>query len=317
MNESMLLLLLLTFAVRSASSSPLGSVVPNDCSFDFVLSESPYVVLRQLRYSDDRNDLAMKLVYEGLGWASVGFNRDGMMVGSSVVIGLPDRSITTANPGLYYLEAKEMDGIDLVNDNGALMDVAWNKINAQIGEDDDDSIPGEWKRSIFEPSNLRRVMEISNAFVYQNSTHTTLQFSRPMHLLEDSGSERGSGTSVSVHPDELNTLIWAVGISNDFGYHGLNKGSHSLRFTDHCSHGTLAPSSVPSAGTQLQSSPPHSLHRPTDEDGVKVNSSNAPMRDVGDENDESQMEHDSSGTCLSSPANMFLILICMHFLFFG
>jgi hypothetical protein len=44
----------------------------------------------------------------------------------------------------------------------------------------------------------------------------------------------------AVTENDLNTLIWAVGSSNDFGYHGSQRGSHTLNFTS-CPHGLLDP----------------------------------------------------------------------------
>ena len=44
-------------------------------------------------------------------------------------------------------------------------------------------------------------------------------------------------------------MIWAVGDSNDFGYHGNRKGSHTIHF-ESCPHGLVSPSesSVSSSG---------------------------------------------------------------------
>ena len=44
-------------------------------------------------------------------------------------------------------------------------------------------------------------------------------------------------------------MIWAVGSSNQFGYHGSQRGSHSINFTE-CLHGTLV--SASSLNTSLE-----------------------------------------------------------------
>ena len=69
-----------------------------------------------------------------------------------------------------------------------------------------------------------------NAALTQNETHTTLSFKRPLKMDGWYG----------VEPNALNTFIYAVGQSNEFGFHALD-GSQSLTFSTDCPHGTLAP----------------------------------------------------------------------------
>ena len=155
------------------------------------------------------------------------------MVGSTVVIGLPDDDESSVSR--YYLGAKVMNLIDMVGNNGTLVNAPWSTQSAATGTKTDNDDP-EWKRSLYIPTsegNHRRLLETSNESIQQNDTHTTLSFTRPLRANDN------DPYATSVQYDDLNTFIWAVGSSNDFGYHGGRRGSHTLQFSSEC--GTLAP----------------------------------------------------------------------------
>ena len=207
------------------------------CSYHVDLSPSTDVTLQQ--HVTDEDTLTITLSFEGQGWVGVGFNRNGNMIGSTVIIGFPDEPIAQdVNPGRYYLGAKAINQINRVDTRGNRVNVAWSKgestnqnsedyeVAVKVdGTDDED-----WRRSLYMPQEHHRLLAISDASIEQNETHTTLQFTRPL--------ESSDGYMTKVHRDDLNTLIWAVGSSNQFGYHGSKRGSHTLNFTE-CSYGSL------------------------------------------------------------------------------
>ena len=240
-----------------------------DCSFHISLSRNPEVSLRQ---SLSEDYITMALTFEGLGWIGVGFNQDGNMVGSTVVIGFPDKPITSLNPSRYYLGSKsDLNQVDRVDVGDVLVDVQWRdpkpvvygsepKPVVYTGKEKDEDDGEDWKRSLIVPGEQHRILEVYNSTIQQNETHTMLVFTRPL----TSKSEY----MTSIHPNDLNTLIWAAGSSNKFGYHGSKHGSYSLSFTT-CSHGgvplvgehqkdvrdpSFAPSASPSHNTSLEPS---------------------------------------------------------------
>ncbi|KAK1746002.1 hypothetical protein QTG54_003926 [Skeletonema marinoi] len=210
-----------------ASASELGS--QDSCSFHLNLSPSTDVTLQQ--HLSGANTLTIALTLEGQGWVGVGFNRNGNMIGSTVVIGFPGEPLTQdLNPGRYYLGAKEMKQINRIDTSGTRVGVEWPKGLSDVSNDDDEGGDEEWRRSLYLPQDHHRLLAISDASIEQNSTHTTLKFTRPL--------QPSDSYMTQVHPNDLNTLIWAVGSSNQFGYHGSQRGSHALNFTE-CLHGTL------------------------------------------------------------------------------
>jgi hypothetical protein len=60
--------------------------------------------------------LTVELVYEGEGWLGFGFSSNGRMVGSSAVIGLPDKPLGPSNPGKYSLGGQSVGAVQLVPD---------------------------------------------------------------------------------------------------------------------------------------------------------------------------------------------------------
>lgn len=204
------------------------------CSFELNVNSSPSadVVIKQHISNDE--DVTVSLSVEGEAWVAVGFNRNGQMVGSTVVIGLPGQPREVdINPGRYYLGAKDVKQINRIDASGNRVGVEWRKPQAVTKDDsagDDDEDDEEWRRSLYLPQEHHRLLSISNAMLAQNLTHTTLSFTRPLASRDK--------YMTAVAENDLNTLIWAVGSSNDFGYHGSLRGSHTLNFTS-CTHGLL------------------------------------------------------------------------------
>ncbi len=221
-----------------------GSGSSNEfCSFKLNVNSSPSADIIIQQYISDDENVTVSLSVEGEAWVAVGFNRDGQMVGSTVVVGLPGQPREVdINPGRYYLGAKDVKQINRVDASGTRLGVEWRQPqavtkdngNGDSGGDEDDE---EWRRSLYLPQEHHRLLTISNAILEQNLTHTTLSFSRPL-----ASSDK---YMAAITEDDLNTLIWAVGSSNDFGYHGSLRGSHTLNFTA-CPHGLLHP--TPSYG---------------------------------------------------------------------
>jgi hypothetical protein len=60
--------------------------------------------------------LTIELVYEGEGWLGFGFSTNGRMIGSSAVIGLPDRPLGPSNPGKYSLWDHTVGSVRLMSD---------------------------------------------------------------------------------------------------------------------------------------------------------------------------------------------------------
>lgn len=202
------------------------------CSFELNVNSSPSadVVIKQHISNDE--DVTVSLSVEGEAWVAVGFNRNGQMVGSTVVLGLPSQpQELDINPGRYYLGAKDIKQINRVDASGNRVGVEWRKPQAVTEADSGDDEDGEeWRRSLYLPQEHHRLLSISNAILVQNLTHTTLSFTRPLASRDK--------YMTAVAENDLNTLIWAVGSSNDFGYHGSLRGSHTLNFTA-CPHGLL------------------------------------------------------------------------------
>jgi hypothetical protein len=211
----------------------------SSCSFHLNLSPSTDVTLQQHLSTGD-NLVTISLSLEGQGWLGVGFNRNGNMIGSTVVIGFPGEPLVQdRNPGRYYLGAKDMKQINRVDASGTRVGVEWPKEakgGSSDNNDEDEEDEPEWRRSLYLPQEHHRLLAISDASIEQNSTHTTLTFTRPLEPPSD------DEYMTKVHPNDLNTLIWAVGSSNEFGYHGSQRGSYTLNFTE-CLHGTLVSSS--------------------------------------------------------------------------
>ena len=234
------LFLLLICVIFVAPVVGSGSVSSNDesCSFELNINSSPIADVKIQQHVSNNKDVTISLSVEGKAWVAVGFNRDGQMVGSTVVIGLPGQPREPdINPGRYYLGAKDMKQINRVDGSGTRVGVEWKKSQVATEDTDNDGGNGEeeeeeWRRSLYLPQEHHRLLAISNASLVQNLTHTTLSFTRPL-----ASSDK---YMTAVTENDLNTLIWAVGSSNDFGYHGSQRGSHTLNFTS-CPHGLLDP----------------------------------------------------------------------------
>lgn len=225
---------------------------PSQEIFD-LLGDSSLLLTQQLVGGIDNGNttnvtrmmMSIELVYEGQAWLGFGFNRDGRMVGSTVVVGIPDEAedegtwngSTTTEARRYFLGDKDLFNIRPITAGAkTYYTPPWP---ASGDDDDDDGGNGDeiWRRQLEvlpAEREQRELLVIEDSSITQNETHTTLQFRRPL----EADPERG--VAVSVHPDSLNTFIYAVGSSNTFGYHPL-RGSHSFHFTSICTHGTLAP----------------------------------------------------------------------------
>ena len=82
-----------------------------------------------------------------------------------------------------------------------------------------------WKREL-RPAQEHRTLRIEpNASIEQNASHTILEFTRPLML------RNASSSLVPVFHDteaEFDTVIFAVGQSNQLGYHGTMRGARSM-----------------------------------------------------------------------------------------
>jgi hypothetical protein len=222
-------------------------------------------LLRLQRIIDTENQtISITLIYEGHAWLSFGFSRDGEMVGSTVVIGFPDLPLQDGrNPGRYYLDAKppsllsyeedeKEDDESTVSTTTSVPTVVrtteptamptvrptweadWPRQLRHPDDDDDEDKMGSNPRSLQQ----QRMLEIEDMSMWQNQTHTLLQFTQPISLLirsnastTDTTNTSSSSSFTSIHPNDLNTLIYAVGSSNSFGYHAI-RGSVPMVFVE-------------------------------------------------------------------------------------
>ena len=185
--------------------------------------------------------ISIELVYEGHAWLGFGFSRDGRMIGSTVVVGIPeDRdegtlNVTTTEAQRYYLADKNLFNIRPFDPEKKIY---YFPPSPPADDDDDGGFDNGWRRQleVLPPERENReLLVVQNSSIVQNETHTIIKFHRPWE------ADPQIGVKVTVHPDSLNTFIYAVGSSNTFGYHPLF-GSHSFHFSSTCGHGTLAPS---------------------------------------------------------------------------
>lgn len=221
-------------------------------------------------------------MYEGEAWLGFGFSESGQMVGSTVVIGLPDEpNEEGTNPGRFYLADKSVSAIQPVkggiseqqavlgtseapsespttpaltqkpSSTPSVIPTVSSQPSAQPTSSFHPSVsifptagpthiptaapqprptptqsPTNWwcwrreLRSItdHDMAQKHRTLIIEQAAIQQNETHTVLQFSRP--LQENGQMWEGS----------FRTFLYAVGSSNEFGYH-LIRGTGSMDLT--------------------------------------------------------------------------------------
>jgi len=214
---------------------------------------------------EEEECISIELTYKGRAWLGFGFNKNGQMVGSTVVVGLPDEddaevelevededllqsnssTVYNATTTLgatssvveakrFFLGSKSMNGIQSFEPDKP---VYYIPPSPPPDDDNEDDKGDGWRRQLEFPGkhNEHRLLAVSNATLFQNATHTRLRVVRP--LLENSKE----GLQVTVDPDNLNTFIYAVGRSNTLGYHAI-RGSRTLEFSSDCPHGTFAPS---------------------------------------------------------------------------
>jgi hypothetical protein len=163
-----LFLLLLTCVIFVAPVVGSGSVSSNDesCSFELNMNSSPIADIKIQQHISNNKDVTISLSVEGKAWVAVGFNRDGQMVGSTVVIGLPGQPREPdINPGRYYLGAKDMKQINRVDGSGTRVGVEWKKSQVATEDTDNDGGNGEeeeeeeeWRRSLYLPQEHHRLL---------------------------------------------------------------------------------------------------------------------------------------------------------------
>ncbi|KAG7338926.1 DOmon domain containing protein [Nitzschia inconspicua] len=213
--------------------------VAADCSTVVDLLGDSRLILTQTVVENDENELLIEilLTYADQAWLSIGYNRNGRMVGSTVVIGFPDKPLVEGkNPGSYFLGNKNIKFIRPADEV---------KSKPETRPDDDWFV---WRRELYDPHEAtERMLAISDTSLMQNDTHTLLRFTRPFVIDDDNNDTK-------VHPDDLNTLIFAVGGGNQFGYHS-GRGSKSIQFSNSCPHGIIPSSPENDTETFLESYP--------------------------------------------------------------
>ena len=177
------------------------------------------------------NEISIQLTYRGIGWLGFGFSK-GSMVGSTVVIGLPDvPNQEGVNPVKYYLGSKNTRGILSFGDKPG---------STNGGENP------EWRREL-QGHRPHRTLQIENAKIQQNETHTTMEFTRPF--------ESSGGTVLPVYENEYNTFIYAAGTSNTLGYHGSIRGNRSMEFAVEACPPSAMPTTLPPTLAPSETSP--------------------------------------------------------------
>jgi hypothetical protein len=193
-----------------------------------LLGNSELILKQILRYDQDDMEggtIDIEMAYAGQAWVGVGYNRDGRMVGSTVVIGFPDKPfIEGKNPGRYYLGNKNIKFIRPADSDDA-------PVTETGSRGDDDWFV--WRRQLYDPGQMtERLLQISDASITQNDTHTILKFSRPLKIDDENNA-------TTVHPEDFNTFIYAVGRGNGFGYH-FHRGSRTIQFSNTCPQGIVS-----------------------------------------------------------------------------
>jgi hypothetical protein len=61
--------------------------------------------------------VTIRMVYEGQAWLGIGRSDNGKMIGGEAVIGLPDSSQGSTNPGKYQMDSEENSGVYLFSDS--------------------------------------------------------------------------------------------------------------------------------------------------------------------------------------------------------
>jgi hypothetical protein len=208
----------------------------------------------------------VELSYADQSWLGFGYNRDGKMVGSTVVIGFPEKPLIPGkNPGRYYLGNKNIKFIrPLLSDDK----------NTSVGTTNSPSY-WHWQRQLYHSSTLfeARLLEISDATVTQNDTHTVLRFSRPFVMNDEDNN------ATTVHPNGLNTFVYAVGKGNEFGYHSTQRGSRTIQFSSHCPQGTMSISITTETEAEAVSEENVTLH---DSDGGQSEEENQKVEQDSD-----------------------------------
>lgn len=207
-----------------------GSNVPSESECISPYSELELDVGLFLKQSMDNEVVHIELTYEGNAWLGFGFSENAEMVGSTVVIGLPNDDTASR----YYLAARDNNIIEdniVIEQDGNTTPPSSAPTSLEPSpptEYPTSSWENEWFRKLEDPN--ERTLEILDQDIVQNETHTVLSFSRPIH----------GNSFVRVNPDQFNTFIYAVGYSNEFGFHS-KYGSRTIEFsTDHCEYEDVA-----------------------------------------------------------------------------
>ena len=225
-----LLAAVLMAATPCASAEPL-------CA----LPHRHYPLLPGLLFSQEIKEqkVWIELSYEGNAWLGFGWAPQGQMVGSTVVLGLPEDEQVAP----FYLAARTVEGIEFVSTTSPTPSPVTRAPRAPTESRDDERAStddGEWRRELqpIESSSRHRTLQLSDASLFQNDTHTVLRFARPL----DPSAE--GYPVLPVHENDFNTFIFAVGSDNVLGYHGTMRGSRSIEFAVTACAPNLAPSAL-------------------------------------------------------------------------
>jgi hypothetical protein len=141
---------------------------------------------------NDRQLLCSELEYEGEGWLGLGVSERGDMSGSTAVIGLPGTTDDTTKPGTTD---------DTTNPNPGLY-----------------SLDGKENSSVQLLSDDLQTILLGASIIQENGL-TVLRFAT---YVNDSNED------FAIKVPGVTTFIYAAADSNEFGYHGMKRGSLSL-----------------------------------------------------------------------------------------
>ena len=124
----------------------------------------------RLEADDKAETLDVELTYEGHGWLAFGSSISGSMLGSEVVIGLPDEPIISkTNPAKYFLLFRSPLGINpLSSEQQTLM-------NANVVQNDTHTVL-TYTKLLEEKDEIRIFPEYLNKFVYAVGTSNTFGY---------------------------------------------------------------------------------------------------------------------------------------------
>lgn len=265
------------------------------CVIDETMELEEGLVLKQ-SITPDKQQVHMKLIYKGQGWLGFGFSKDGVMVGSTVIVGFPDEPrVPNRNPGKFILINKSatdirnsvvttqpatttnpqaapaaQDATDVPSLSLAPSTSTAPSMSKQVPTLEESRVPvleptmrrkqtmnpsevpvtrvptraptpsaplppppvRDWREETWTRSLVRDLQGdstlggLTNATLFQNDTHTVLQFQRPLYY---NNSNKNDQVLTVIDQNGLNTFIYAVGRSNVFAFHSLY-GSRPMSF---------------------------------------------------------------------------------------